>query len=71
MRRMFLVLASALLLGAVVLVGGCGGSTGATAAAGGSTGAAPAFSGARFDGSQVSLESFRGKPLVLIFWASW
>ena len=71
MRRMLLVLASGLLLGATVLVG-CGGSSDASAGGGGgSKGAAPAFSGTRFDGSQVSLESFRGKPLVLIFWASW
>ena len=71
MRRTFLVLASALLLGTTLLVG-CGGSSGASAGGGGgSTGAAPAFSGTRFDGSQVSLESFRGKPLVLVFWASW
>ncbi len=64
MRRMLLVLASALLLGAAVLAAGCGGSSAASAGA-------PAFNGTRFDGSQVSLESFRGKPLVLIFWASW
>lgn len=71
MRRTLLVLAFALLLGAVVLVAGCGGSSGAAAGAGGTTGPAPAFSGTRFDGTQVSLDSFRGKPLVLIFWASW
>jgi cytochrome oxidase Cu insertion factor (SCO1/SenC/PrrC family) len=66
MRRRLLVIASVLLMGVLLLVAGCGGST-----ASGASGAAPAFSGTRFDGSQVSLDSFRGKPLVLIFWASW
>ena len=34
-------------------------------------GQAPLFSGKTIAGSPVSLESYRGKPLVLIFWASW
>ncbi len=32
---------------------------------------APAFRMAVFDGGELSLETFRGKPVVLNFWASW
>jgi cytochrome c biogenesis protein CcmG, thiol:disulfide interchange protein DsbE len=32
---------------------------------------APTFSAKTLAGTPVSLESYRGKPLVLIFWASW
>ncbi len=31
----------------------------------------PAFSGTTYDGRTVSLDTYRGKPLILIFWASW
>ena len=31
----------------------------------------PAFSGTTYEGRTVSLDTYRGKPLVLIFWASW
>ena len=67
-RATVLAVVAVFLLGAALLVMGCGGSGDAS---GGASGAAPAFSGTRLDGSQVSLDSFRGKPLVLIFWASW
>ena len=67
-RATLLAVAAVFLLGAALPVVGCGGSGDASA---GSSGAAPAFSGTRLDGSQVSLDSFRGKPLVLVFWASW
>jgi cytochrome oxidase Cu insertion factor (SCO1/SenC/PrrC family) len=30
-----------------------------------------AFSGTTYEGRAVSLDTYRGKPLVLIFWASW
>lgn len=71
-------LQGALVLAAVVLlagvVGGCG-SSGATQnhAAGGTAGreVAPSFSGTTMDGMKVSSEGFKGKPLVLVFWASW
>ncbi|MCJ7797604.1 MAG: redoxin domain-containing protein [Thermoleophilia bacterium] len=33
--------------------------------------AAPGFSGTTMDGQAVSLTSYAGKPLVLVFWASW
>lgn len=77
MRRALPVLIGVMLI-TLVLGAGCGG-------AGQSTGdgstlppisaetrsdAAP-FSGETLDGSSVSLESFKGKPLALIFWASW
>ena len=32
---------------------------------------APPFALAMFDGSSSSLEQFRGKPVILNFWASW
>lgn len=33
--------------------------------------AAPDFSGTTIDGRPVSLDSYHGKPLVLLFWGSW
>jgi len=33
--------------------------------------AAPDFSGTTIDGQPVSLDSYHGKPLVLLFWGSW
>ena len=33
--------------------------------------AAPGFSGTTLDGAQVSLDTYHGKPLVLLFWGSW
>ncbi len=32
---------------------------------------APDFAGTTIDGTAVSLASFKGKPLLLVFWASW
>jgi hypothetical protein len=31
----------------------------------------PAFIGNTIDGTRVSTDSLRGKPLVLVFWGSW
>ncbi|MCJ7795501.1 MAG: hypothetical protein MUQ56_01815 [Thermoleophilia bacterium] len=65
---------------ALVFVAGCGSSAGITAgtsgpitsaAPAGSRQLAPAFSGTTMDGVAVSSEGFKGKPTVLIFWASW
>jgi len=65
---------------ASVLVAGCGSSAGVTAGTSGPIAAAPpagsrqpapAFSGTTMDGAAVSSEGFKGKPTVLIFWASW
>lgn len=32
---------------------------------------APAFSLKGLDGKQVSLSDFKGKPLLVVFWATW
>lgn len=84
MRRLLLLL-SLLLLGLIyVTAGGCGSDeetpggddTGSSAAtisptSGSERSPAPSFTGQTLSGFDVSLESFAGKPLVLIFWASW
>lgn len=54
-----------LVVAALTLVG-CTASTGTT-----SRSAAPAFSGVTLDGAQVSQADYLGKPLVLVFMASW
>ncbi len=62
MKSLWLVL-----LGGMLLVG----AEAAAAAKGPAVGQpAPAFTLALFDGRQVSLQDFRGKPLVLNFWNS-
>jgi cytochrome c biogenesis protein CcmG/thiol:disulfide interchange protein DsbE len=66
-RRMALVFALSVLVAACLVWGG-----GAPAyAAPEEGGPAPAFSGTTIDGQSVSLETFSGKPLVLLFWGSW
>lgn len=67
MKRTVATLLPALLLLGLVLLTGCGG----VGSAGGSGGTAPTFSGMTTNGQQVSLESYKGKPLALVFWASW
>ena len=47
-------------------VGGDTGSTGSTSATAGGK-AAPSFSGSTLDGKTVSLDQFRGKPLLLVY----
>ena len=32
---------------------------------------APAFSLKEMDGKQVSLRDFKGKPVLIVFWATW
>lgn len=32
---------------------------------------APSFSLKSLDGKQVSLSDFKGKPVVIVFWATW
>ncbi|MCL4368294.1 MAG: redoxin domain-containing protein [Actinobacteria bacterium] len=66
-----------LLLGAGILASGCGSAQSAgnaTSDAGSAVhvvNGAPAFGGQTLGGAPVSLASYRGKPLVLVFWASW
>lgn len=81
MRRSVVLVLGLALLASVTLAGGCGGSDGATSgsngsgvestAAAASRAPAPDFSGVTLAGTEASLKSYRGKPLVLIFWASW
>jgi thiol-disulfide isomerase/thioredoxin len=63
----------ALLIVAVVL-GGCGSSSSTVSTTEATTisgNTAPDFSGVTLDGVQVSLSAYRGKPVVLVFMASW
>jgi len=55
-------------LGGVLLAGAAMAAAPATPPAVGQP--APAFTLALFDGRQVMLQDFRGKPLVLNFWSS-
>ena len=60
------------LLAAVVLVlAGCGGSDGDGASSTTPRQAAPAITGTTLDGRDLSLEQFRGKPVMVNAWASW
>jgi mevalonate kinase len=72
LRRGFGLTASAALvvvalLAMSVFFGGCGSSS----ESGVATPAAPVFSGKTLAGDDVSLTMYRGKPLVLVFMASW
>ena len=58
------VLGALLVISAAVL-GGC------SASSDGAANLAPDFSGVALDGTQVSMDEYRGKPLVLAFMASW
>lgn len=64
-----------LLLTLPLLAGACGEETPEVPAAGaeGQQGGkvAPDFAGQTLSGQEVSLSSYRGKPLFLIFWATW
>lgn len=71
-------LAIGLMLLALAFVAGCGGAGQSTAGvttpppvSAEARSQAASFSGVLLDGASVSLESFKGKPLALIFWASW
>jgi peroxiredoxin len=60
-----LVLSAALMLALVTLAGCTSSSSSAPLKA------APYFAGTTLDGAQVSLGDYQGKPLVLVFMASW
>jgi cytochrome c biogenesis protein CcmG/thiol:disulfide interchange protein DsbE len=65
--RWRVVAASLILLGTVALVAGCGsGTSGATIGA-----PAPPITGTTLDGSDLDLAAYRGRPVVVNFWASW
>ena len=57
---------------AAIALRGPGGSTGSTGSTGVNVGQiAPQLAGTTLDGRSVSLADFRGRPVVVNFWASW
>lgn len=50
----------------MLVVGACGGGSGASLGKG-----TPPFSARTLEGAQLSSASFKGKPVVLWFWAPW
>jgi peroxiredoxin len=62
------VMAIGLALGCGLLGAGCGSGSGSTAT---TAKTAPDFSGTTLDGVEVSLSGYLGKPVVLVFTASW
>jgi thiol-disulfide isomerase/thioredoxin len=65
-RKAAAAVLGALFIFSVAVSAGCSSSSG-----GGSSGPAPDFVGVTLDGRQVSLSDYLGKPLVLVFTASW
>jgi cytochrome c biogenesis protein CcmG/thiol:disulfide interchange protein DsbE len=53
----------------VLLVAACGGSAASPEAHTGQP--APAITGAALDGTAIDLAQYRGKPVIVNFWASW
>jgi cytochrome oxidase Cu insertion factor (SCO1/SenC/PrrC family) len=72
-RRIARVAFMAVALTLSVLAAGCGSSDPGQATGGQATvdRTAPDFKGTTIDGEAVSLSGFRGKPTLLVFWASW
>jgi cytochrome c biogenesis protein CcmG, thiol:disulfide interchange protein DsbE len=58
----------ALLAALVVAISACGGGTAAQAHVGQP---APQITGTALDGTQVDLAKYRGRPVIVNFWASW
>lgn len=66
------ILGLVLIMAAALTLGCSGGSAGEGGSEGGSDRPlAPSFSGTTMDGAQVSLGDYAGKPVVLVFMASW
>ena len=59
----------ALVAAALLTLAGCGGGGDASSTA--PRQAAPAITGATLEGRDLSLEQFRGQPVMVNAWASW
>ena len=59
----------ALVAAAMLTLAGCGGGDGASSTA--PRQAAPAITGTTLEGRDLSLEQFRGQPVMVNAWASW
>lgn len=73
MRRPLAALLVATLLGAALLVG-CTGTPGGSAKPAGNAAPgdpAPTLAGTSLDGAALDIKAFRGRPVVVNFWASW
>ncbi len=66
MRALFAVGISLL-----AVVAGCGGATEESAPPKSSNRPAPKVEGITLDGTRISLEDFRGRPLFVNVWSSW
>ena len=66
---------TALLLALVAALAGCGGASESApaeeTAAPTSTAGAPRVAGTTLDGKRISLDDFRGRPVLVNVWSSW
>lgn len=68
LRRALPLLLATSVIAVSLAVAGCGSAQKTSDA---TSYAIPAFGGTTYDGRTVSLDTYRGRPLILIFWASW